>query len=557
MRYFLALALTAVTFGRDAGALLDAVRDDDRGAVERLLKLRANPNGRDSDGTTPLAWAVVRVNPEITAMLLKAGADPNLTNELGIGPLWLAITNDSVEIMSQLLDRGADPNMVRENGETPLMTATRQGRVDMMKLLLAKGAAVNVSDKKFGQTALMWAAGRPEAVRLLIEHGADIRTVTRTWDIKYTIYLPPTGTIGRTGIPYDNDGDYTTKKGGQNALFFAVQKNDVESTRILLDADLDVNSTAADGTTPLLAALYKWDPSTGPLGREPDTRSTAGRSQIFSPDLPLAKYLLHRGASVKAVDGAGYTPLHGAALAVAKYSQGAQRERGVYGRNAATLALGAGAASSAAALKDALALVGRLLDAGADPNQQTVYPTGGPAGDVRLNPASPGSSAMHIAAGSGSVELVRIFADHGGNPNLMRKDGHTPLSVAVIAGDLPVVKELVARGADVNGRWNPQDKIPDPVEAIARARRNQSILHLAAIGGKPEMLEYLYSKGAALDARNSMDETPLDLADKQERYREAIQRENAESDPEKLKKVVRNTAGTDMLKKLAALAAAR
>ena len=92
MRFLLALALTTVTFGRDAGALLDAVRDDDRGAVERLLKLRANPNERDNDGATPLAWAAMRVNPEITGMLLKAGADPNLTNELGIGPLSLAIT---------------------------------------------------------------------------------------------------------------------------------------------------------------------------------------------------------------------------------------------------------------------------------------------------------------------------------------------------------------------------------------------------------------------------------------------------------------------------------
>jgi geranylgeranyl pyrophosphate synthase len=49
-----------------------------------------------------------------------------------------------------------------------------------------------------------------------------------------------------------------------------------------------------------------------------------------------------------------------------------------------------------------------------------------------------------------------------------------------------------------------------------------------------------------------MDETPLDLADKQERYRLAIQVQNADGDVEKIKKIVRKTAGTDCLKKLAA-----
>jgi uncharacterized protein len=552
MRLLLAFTIGLSAFGIDAGALLDAARGDDRGAVEQLLKQGANPNERENDGATALAWAATRSNTEIAWMLLRAGADPNLTNELGIGPLALAIANGSLEILNQLLARSADPNVSRENGETPLMMAARMGRVDMMKALLAKGAAVNAKDKKFGQTALMWAAGRPEAVSLLLEYGADIRAITKTWDVKYTIYLPTTVTLGKTGIPWNNEGDYTAKKGGLNALFFAVQKNDLASARILLDRGLDVNSTAADGTTPLLAALYKWDAPKGTFIPGKGAPAAAGSSQKFAPDLPLAKLMLDRGASVKVVDGAGYTPLHGAALAVAKAARSGNRLRTAYGQNAAALALGADDGSAASTLKDALAIVQRLLDGGANPNQQTVYPTGGPAGDVRINPAPPGSSAMHIAASSGSVELVQILADRGGNPNLVRKDGHTPFSVAVLAGDLPVVKELVARGAEVKGRWNPQDKIPDPVEAITLARQDQTILHLAAIQGRPELLEFLHSKGAALDAKNSMGETPLELADKQERYREAIQRQGAEDDGAKLKAITRKTDGTAMLKKLAA-----
>ncbi len=549
MRRVLLACLVCASWGRDGAALLEAARSDDRGAVERLLKSGVKPNEREADGTTALGWAAARSNVEMATALLKAGADPNLTNEMGIGPLAVAVANGASGLVDALLAHKADPNVARENGETPLMTAVRMGRADMTRALLKAGAKVNVSEKKFGQTPLMWAAGRPEIVGMLLEYGADVKAVTKAWDVKYTIYLPTTATLGKTGIPWNNEGDYTTKKGGQNALFFAVQKNDLESARALLDKGLDVNSTAADGTTPLLLSVYKWDSPKGVFVPGRGAPATAGSSQRFSPNLAMARLLLERGANVKVRDGAGYTPLHGAALAVAKAARSGNRQRGAYGQNAAALALGADDAELR--LDEALALVTRLLELGANPNQPTVYPTGGPAGDVRINPAPQGSTPMHIAASSSSVELVKILAGKGGNPNLKRKDGHTPLSVSVIAGDVKVVREMVAQGGDVKGRWDPWDKIPDPVEAITLARQKQTLLHLAAIEGRPELLEYLYKAGVPLDAKNAQGETPLDLADAQERYREAIQRQGADGDPEKLAKIVRKTAGTDTLKRLA------
>jgi ankyrin repeat protein len=530
--------------------LLDAVRSDDRPAVESLLKQGANPNEREPDGATALAWAAIRANAEITSLLLNAKADPNLANELGIGPLSLAISNGAPKIVDQLLAANANPNVARENGETPLMTAARLGQVDVMKRLLVKGANANARDKKFGQTSLMWAAGRPEAIRLLLEFGADPRAVTNTWEIKYTNYLPTTVTLGKTGIPWNNEGDYTAKKGGLNALFFAIQKNDLESAKLLLNAGLDANAPTADGTTPLLAALYKWDPPKGTFIPGRGAPATAGSSQRFNPNLAMASLLLDHGASVKAIDGSGYTPLHGAALAVAKAARSGARLRGAYGQNAAALALGTD--DVAATLPDALNIVRRLLDAGADPNAKTTYPTGGPAGDVRINPAPPGSTPLHIAASSNSVELVKLLTAKGANPNQLRKDGHSPLSASVLAGDVPVVAELLARGGEIKARWSPQDKIPDPVEAITLARANQTILHLAAIEGKPELIEFLATKGAPLNEKNSLDETPLELADKQERYREAIQRQGADGDQEKLSKITRKTQATMTLKKLGA-----
>ena len=543
----------AATFSaRDSNALIEAVQADDRASVARLLAKDPSVNSQQDDGSTALAWAAIRCNSEIAQMLLKAGANPNLTNEQGVGPLYIAIQNGSIPIVRILLAHGANPNLARMDGETPLMLAARLGQVELMKLLLDRGAEVNAREKKFNQTALMWAAGHPAATRLLLDHGADIHAVSKTWKITATIYTPTTSTIGKTGIPWNNDGTWSGDQGGQNALLFAVHQHDLESARMLLDAGVDVNIRAADGTTPLLAALYKWDP----LGKEfvagTGAPAASGSSAHFGADIQMANFLLDRGAKVQVADSAGYTPLHGAALAVASITTGG-RDRSAYGNHRALKDKQSAATrdpAAAAKLKDALAMVRRLLDAGGDPNQQTLYPTEGPVGDVRINPAPPGSSAFHIAADSDCLELVQLLADKGGNPNLLRKDGHTPFSVSVLSLDLPIVKEMVARGANLSLHYNPTDHFADPVKPISLTRSNQTIMHIAAGAGAPEIIEYLYSLGVGLDAKNSMGETPLDLADHQERYREARAREAAEDKPDRT--VKRDTSTTDMIRKLLA-----
>lgn len=551
--------LTAASLRADAPAseaLLAAARDDDSARVITLLKRQGDlsVNAREEDGTTALAWAAHRGNLAMADALLANGADPNLANELGISPLSLAITNGSPALVERLLGKGANPNLARENGETPLMTAARLGQTPVMKMLLDRGANPNARDRKFGQTALMWAAGNPEAVRLLLARQADVRAVTTVWDVKYTIYIPTTATLGKTGIPWNNDGAYTAKQGGLNALFFAVQKHDLESARLLLDAGLDVNRPAASGATPLLAALYGWDPPDLTFVPGKGAPAQAGSSQRFRPDLAMAALLLDRGAQARhAVDTAGYTPLHAAALAVANAMLGPDHRRGgAYGGKPALLALGKTDNQAPAGEVDAaMTIARRLLDAGADPNHQTLYPTAGPAGDVRINPAPPGSSALHIAAASRSSALVKLLIDRGANPNLVRKDGHTPFSVAVMAGDLASVREMAARGADLTLRYQPTEKIPDPVEPITLVRQDQSIQHIAVLGGSTEVIEFLHSQGAPLNVKNSAGETPFDLADHQERYREAIERQGAEGDADKLKTIVRKRTVSDFVAKLA------
>lgn len=525
-------------------ALLSAVRDDVVKDVSAQLHAHADVNARDEMGATALAWATMRNNTAVVKLLLAAGADPNLADVDGVGPLGLAVANDNPEIVRLLLEKSANPNAARASGETPLMTAARVGSAEIAGLLLAHGAQVNMREAKFGQTALMWATGHPDVVRLLLDKGADTHAVTKAWEITATNYTPITFTLGVTGIPWNNDGEYKVRAGGESALLFAVRKDDAASVTMLLDAGMDVNQPAADGTTPLLASLYNW-------------KAKDGRVPKFAADLKLADLLLDRGAKVNVADGAGYTPLHGAVLSlVLNEPEGALQ-----------LAFNPGLKSEPTRVHpkpppgedEVIALVRRLLDGGADPNRATGLPTPGPVNFVRVNPAPPGSSAFHIAAASHSAKLVSLLAEHGADPNLVRKDGHTPFSVAVMNNDLPSVETMVAHGADLKRRYDPIDQISDPVQPKTEARKDETILHIAGVSAAEWVIPFLAAHGAPTDARNSLGETALQLADEQERFRYVHDREGPLGGGIGKEKVLRETQTTDALKKVStrSLAAAK
>jgi ankyrin repeat protein len=391
----------------------------------------------------------------------------------------------------------------------------------------------------------MWAAGKPAIVRLLLDKRADVRVAAKSWRVSSVNYTPVIGTLGSTGIPWVNAGEFVTTAGGETALIAAARAGDLESAKMLVAAGADVNQAAADGATPLLAALYNWNlvaprvrmpvvPAAAAVGLDPNIP----RPQ-FQPSVELARFLLEHGAKADVADGSGFTPLHAAVLMVHPPAGGLTGDRN------------RGAAQPPSAPKGesaALPLVRRLLEAGADPNRGTLWPTPGPVGEVRISPAPPGSTPMHIAAQVDSPALAELLAQFKGDPNRTRKDGHSPLSLAAKKNDVAVMEVLAKYGADFRKTYDPTDEIPDAVESKTLQRRKQTLLHIAGAAGAVEAIRYLASVGVPLEARNVQGETALDLADQQEVYRYKAKIEGAVGVGDK--NAVRDTRATDALKAL-------
>lgn len=66
-----------------------------------------------------------------------------------------------------------------------------------------------------------------------------------------------------------------------------------------------------------------------------------------------------------------------------------------------------------------------------------------------------------------SVKMVECFIDHGADPNTRDEDGCTPLHIAAVRGNLPVVKALLGCGADRTLVWRYLDTKTPLVETAA------------------------------------------------------------------------------------------
>jgi ankyrin repeat protein len=168
--------LVNVTNGTTSTPLHFAVDKVQLGFVKMLLAHGADVNARDRHGVTPLHRAADnRGAGTVIAELVKAGADVNATNRFGFTPLFDAAQAARLENVEALLAAGADPQ--RGSGSmTALHAASRKDATEIAVALLAAGSNPNAREAQSQSTALQHAVLRNNEalVRALIAHKADV-----------------------------------------------------------------------------------------------------------------------------------------------------------------------------------------------------------------------------------------------------------------------------------------------------------------------------------------------------------------------------------------------
>ena len=137
--------------------LAGLIQAGDRDAALEMIAAGADVNAAQGDGTTPLHWAIYKIDADLARALLERGARPDVINDYGSSPLAEAVKVADARLVEMLLDAGADVEVPNQDGQTALMLAARSGSVDVAGLLVRHGADVNARETWRGQTALMWA----------------------------------------------------------------------------------------------------------------------------------------------------------------------------------------------------------------------------------------------------------------------------------------------------------------------------------------------------------------------------------------------------------------
>jgi len=480
----LSAALLAAPLARAENPLADLLQQGRVAEASRLLADGADVNAAQSDGSTPLLWAVYRQDHALVERLLDEGADASAGNRYGARPLAEAAKLGDAALVSMLLDAGADVDSPNGDGQTVLMLATRTGSIDVAELLLARGAAVNATETWRGQTALMWAVddGNAALARLLIEHGADVtaRAFDNDWGTQIT--SEPRAQYRPTG--------------GLTPLLYAARSGCLECIDAILAAGESVDRPSPDGVTPLMLA-------------------------IDNTQYAAATRLLEQGANPYLQDWWGRTALY-LVVDMQSYPDGLSEPP-----------------------VEAMVLMRHLLDADVEINSQLNMHRVGRGGNTQRfvdDLLTTGATPLLRAAITHDHEVMQLLLDAGAIVDLPNVMGVTPLMAAAgfgvrepgfganrspdFDGD-PEIEDKVIRsleillgaGADINARVTDTKSRTARIaraslltDAQGRSTEGQTALFSPAAKGWPRVVEYMLAHGADLDIEDDLGRKAVDAA---------------------------------------------
>lgn len=312
------------------------------------------------------------------------------------------------------------------------MPSTRWRRPLIVLVLSAVGLGAGAADLRLVDAAKK---GDKAAVRALLKQGVDVKARqgdgatalhwAAYWDDRELADL-----LIRAGAPVNAENEL-----GATPVWVACSQANVATVRTLLAAGANPNVALESGETPLMSAARTGSvdvvnallaKGADPNAKEHSRGQTALMWAVAERHAAVVQLLVDAGASMKArSDVYPMTVNFGGAGNNSLTSNNPPDPRVVDhgGYSALLFAARDGDVASAAI----------LLKAGADPNDTP------PAG----------TSALVVAAHSGNGEVAQLLLEKGADPNAA-KAGYTALHMAVVTKNLPLVKALLAHGADAN-----------------------------------------------------------------------------------------------------------
>ncbi|MCX8155829.1 MAG: ankyrin repeat domain-containing protein [Verrucomicrobiae bacterium] len=314
-------------------------------------------------------------------------------------PLHYAAAAGQLEVAAFLLEAGAEVNARSNSGITPLYLAQGFGRKAVAELLRKHGGIMDVQ-----KPAATTPVRRPSlAATNLMPRDTVVPPPPRYPAIIMAVRSNDLAALGAI-LTTNTAAVEATDTNQWTALHHAAEVGTVQAAQVLLNAGARINAQGHGGVAPLHIAVQRNDLAMASLliSNKADVNL---RTSIGATPLLLAAAAGKMGDMVKLLLAAGADP----------------RARDRFGNTALILA---------AAVPEPDGVAELLISTGLDINAQE---TGG------------GFSALHHAVLRGNRPLVQALLAARANPNLVTREGDTPLALAMFEGHQEIASLL--RGA--------------------------------------------------------------------------------------------------------------
>ena len=206
-----------------------------------------------------------------------------------------------------------------QRGTTLLMHAAALGSPEAVRLLLESGADVNAKND-LEATALILGAGNAEKARMLVEKGADVNAHSKMGRTPLMIAAGCDGCSATVQLLLDKGADPNAKDRQAALAAGAATAGSGVTANPLADArgsdrsperegGVAPNSTTSDGRRPSAAASVPENSARRHAARGETALTAAARANNFDS----VKLLLGKGAGADVADDQGFTPLSWAA----------------------------------------------------------------------------------------------------------------------------------------------------------------------------------------------------------------------------------------------------
>lgn len=425
------------------------------------------------------------------ATLVESGNDPTEFNSYNFDPMVMALLSEApIDVISYLLDQdGNTVDKLTHDGRIYAHWAAYKGNVNALQLFIKEGSSVTLLDDH-GFTVATFAANAGQAdpvmYDLLVSAGAQLQSEEDLEGANALLLLAP-------HIRTLQDLDYFIEKGlslnstndeGYNAFDYAAKAGNLPIMKALIVEGIDFNSRRNDNGNAMIMAskgmrrapnsveVFQYLES---IGVEPTATTDKGKNALHSlastsSDPEVFVHFLSVGLTPDGQDELGNTPLMNAA---ARNSFEIVELLAKESNNINLTNNNGESALSKAVTGNSPDVVAFLIDLGADINvedsngnnlsfflaeslnsgelarfEETMNVLSAAGFDFSKTQPN-GNNLFHLAAQTGSMDLMNMAKEFNLDVDALNQAGLTPLHIAALKAqnDL-LLKELVSMGAN-------------------------------------------------------------------------------------------------------------